>query len=107
MSDLLNTNRFEPLANLYVLIKPYYIRCITSKNDKYSLTSEHLIKVFNDIANDVSETAMSVLVKSMPQEVHGMFSDPDLDPLKADELLKERFNVLKQQLQHSLCLRRI
>ena len=31
MSDLLNTNRFEPIAILYVAIKQYYTRYMTSK----------------------------------------------------------------------------
>ena len=45
---------------------------------------------------------MSVHVKSMAQETHALFCDPDLIPCKADEVLEERFNVLKQQLQHQI-----
>ena len=101
MSDLLNTNRFEPLAILYVAIKQYYMRYITS-NNKNALASHALQIVFNNIANDILETATAVHIKSMAQEVHAMFSDPDLDPYKADEVLKERFTILRQQLQHQI-----
>ena len=44
MSDLLNTNRFEPLAILYVTIEQYYMRYITFRN-KYQLSPEHLTLV--------------------------------------------------------------
>ena len=58
--------------------------------------------MFNNVANEILETAMSLHVKSMAQEMHAMFSDPDLDPLKADDVLKERLTVLKQWLQHQI-----
>ena len=101
MSDLLNTNRFEPLAILYVAIKQYYMRYMTSRY-KNKLSSQQLTLVFNNIANEILETATSVHIKSIAQEMHAMFSDPELDPLEADKVLKERFTVLKQQLQHQI-----
>ena len=57
--------------------------------------------VFKKAANEILETAMSVGVKSTGQGVRAMFNAPDLDPLKADKVLKN-FNFFKQQLQHQL-----
>ena len=87
VSDLLNTNRFEPLVILHIAKKQHYMRQVTSKNDKNNLSSEYLSMVFNNIANKILETAMSLHVKSMAQETHATFSNPDLGPLKADKVL--------------------
>ena len=47
----------------------------------------------------ILEIPMSVHVEITEQEVHALFCDPGSDLYKADEVLKECFNVLEQQLQ--------
>ena len=38
----------------------------------------------------------------MAKEFHAAFCDADLDPYKSDKVIKERLNILKQQLQHQI-----
>ena len=101
LSDMLNTNRFEPITIMIVAIKHHFLKYYKSINRNNNMTRS-LESVFNNISFYILKTAMSVHIKSIAQEIHAVFNDPDLDPLKADQEVKDRLDSLNQQLQHQI-----
>lgn len=101
MSELLQTNRMEILALMFESTFDWYQRNI--KNDNKKQIKLHLLEnIFKNIAYDILKSTLKVKIKSMAQEFHAVFCDPDLNPYNADKEIRNRFNVIKQQLQHQI-----
>ena len=101
MSELLQTNRLEPLALMFVATLDYYKRSIKTDN-QHQQHIQCLENTFKNIAQNIMQSSLKIKLSSMAQEFHATFCDIDLDPKKADKNIEDRFNVLKQQLQHQL-----
>ena len=101
MSELLYTNRIEILALMFEATLDCYQRGI--KNDKQKQINLQLLEnIFKNISYNIVRSTVKVKIKSMAQEFHAAFCDADLDPYKADTVIKDRLNILKQQLQHQI-----
>ena len=101
VSDLLYSNRLEPLAIMFVATEEYY--CKNIKPNINQQQNIHLLKeAFKNIAYNIIKNAVYIKIKSMAQEFHASFCDPELKPHTADDAIIQRFNILKQQLQHQI-----
>lgn len=101
MSELLQTNRMEILALMFEATFDCYQRNI--KKDKHrKINMELLENIFRNIAYNILKSTLKVKTKSMAQEFHAVFCDMDLNPYCADKAIKDRLNVLKQQLKHQI-----
>tara|TARA_B000000565_G_scaffold9507_1_gene7250 strand:- start:1657 stop:2595 length:939 start_codon:yes stop_codon:yes gene_type:complete len=101
MTDLLQTNRMEAIALMFEATIDCYQRGI--KSDKYKQKYLQLLEsVFKDISYNIIRSTLKVKIKSIAQEFHAAFCDADLDPYKADKVIRDRLNILNQQLQHQI-----
>ena len=101
MSELLQTNRLEPLALMFVSTLEYYRRNYKTDSN-YTQNILTLEETFKSIAYNILTSAVHVKIKSLAQDFHAAFCDADLDPHNADKSLSDRFNILNQQLQHQI-----
>ena len=101
MSELLQTNRFEPLALMFESTLDYYRRGIKSDPHKQQHI-QTMENVFKNISYILIKSALNTKIQSIAQEFHATFCDVDMDPFQADKSIADRLDVLKQQLQHQL-----
>ena len=99
MAELLQTNRMEAIALVLKAILDCYQRGIKSDEHK-----QKMVTIIRKVAisHHVTWSTLKVKIKSMPQDFHAAFCDPDLDPYKSDKVIRDRLNMLKQQLQHQM-----
>ena len=101
ISELLQTNRMEPLALMFEATRDFYQRAI-KKDDNNHQYKQSLQNVFKNIAYNIMQSSLKIKISSMAQEFHATFCDADLDPIKADKNIEERLKILTQQLQHQI-----
>ena len=58
--------------------------------------------MFKDITYDINTPALKVKIESKAQELHATFFDADLNFHDADKAMRDRLNMLEQQLQHQI-----
>ena len=101
ISELLQTNRMEPLALMFEATYDCYQRSIKKDADNQQY-KDAIKNVFKNIAYNVIKSSLKIKTSSMAQEFHATFCDADLDPMKADKNIEDRFKILTQQLQHQI-----
>ena len=101
MSELLQTNRMEPLALMFEATLDCYRRGVKSGKHKQKYLQD-LEEVFKNISYNILKSTLKIKIKSLAQEFHSVFCNADLDPYTADKSIGDRFGVLNQQLQHQL-----
>ena len=100
-TELLQTNRIEPVALMFEATLDCYQQGLKSgKNEQKHLQS--LEDAVKDISYNVIKSTSKMKVKSMAQEYHSASCDVDMDPYKANKVVRDRFDLLKQQLQHQI-----
>ena len=101
MTELLQTNRMEAIALMFEATLDCYQRAI--KSDKHKQKCLQLLEnIFKDISYNIIRSTLKIKIKSMAQEFHAAFCDADLDPYKSDKVIRDRLDILKQQLQHQI-----
>ena len=101
MRELLQTNRMEGISLMFEATLDCYQG--GNKSDEHEQKCLQLLKkALKDISHNIIGSTLKVKIKSMAQEFHAAFCDADLDPYKADKVIRDRLDVLKQQLQHQI-----
>ena len=101
ISELLQTNRMEPLALMFEATRDCYQRGVRKDIDNQQY-KQSIQNVFKNIAYNIMQSSLKIKISSMAQEFHATFCDADLDPMNADKNIEERFKILNQQLQHQI-----
>ena len=101
MTDLLQRNRRQAIVFMFEATLDCHQRGI--KSDVHEQNCLQLLEtVLKDISYNIIRSTLKKKIKSMAQEFHAAFCNADLDLHKADKIIVDRLNVLKQQLQHQI-----
>ena len=100
-TQIIASNRIEGFAMVYKAI--YYYMFNNIKNDVNRDEKRKILQeVFNKIAFLILSHIPQIKISSMAKEFHAMVCDSDVNPFRSDEIIKKRFDILAQKLQHQV-----
>ena len=101
VSQLVSTNYFEAFALLYNSLFGYVQRNVKNDINK-SIKLKKLESVFKEIAFITLQSVNHIKISSLNKEFHALMCDSDINIYNAHNIIKERFNILSQRLQHQV-----
>ena len=101
VSQIAAPNRIEGLAMIYNAF-----HCFMFNDIKNDINKEKKKKVLQEVFNRIAFLILShipqIKISSMAKEFHAMVCDGDINPFHADKIIKNRFDILAQKLQHQV-----
>ena len=101
VSLVVSKNRIEGLAMVYNAYRQFMFKNI--KNDINKEKNKKLLQeVFDKIAFLILSSIPQIKISSMAKEFHAMICNADINPFEANKVIKKRFDILGQKLQHQV-----